>query len=522
MSTAAGDLVATLALDASQFAASAGNAQTTLMNLNGTVQSHQAVVEQANGSITGAYRSFSFLGREIEHAGGALSNVNETLGGGVAVLGEAVAGVGMVTHGWHAAEIAIKSTTAAQIAFNLASPVGLLWAGVAVLGSAGAAWYYYITSVSEATVAQEKFNEAKREELRLGEEKTNAPTVLPLSFKEQRSLQDESSTSLIRKQREVEEEVRRTAQAYQDAKRVEDASINKPGITNRELMAIGDVTQNAQREQTNALLKQSQIETALATAKVREHNQALIDIVARLKEHGETIGMDASALAHHQGVQAGANAAQLRAIDAWAAHNKKIQEHADVVKEAQAAQQRATSAFDAEAASLKNKILALQGFSADQIKLFDLENMGVASDKIEMLRKKMAPIQGMELTKGIDDYNKSLRETIATFGMSDWQKKIYELQQARTNPERLAETARLGKQLDALRAKQGKPETQETPKAAEYGSEDAFKEILRLTGQSPEADATIETADNTRRIAELLAAQNALTDNGMDDDFDFS
>ena len=63
----------------------------------------------------------------------------------------------------------------------------------------------------------------------------------------------------------------------------------------------------------------------------------------------------------------------------------------------------------------------------------------------------------------------------------------------------------------------------ELPKPVEYGSEENFKEVLRLTGQTPDKDKYAEqTAANTARMANALERQNGGADNGgMDSNNDW-
>ena len=61
----------------------------------------------------------------------------------------------------------------------------------------------------------------------------------------------------------------------------------------------------------------------------------------------------------------------------------------------------------------------------------------------------------------------------------------------------------------------GKLGKEELPKAAEFGSEEAFKEILRLTGETPEKDEygrrTAEASERTAAALEHGAAPPAAT-----------
>jgi hypothetical protein len=119
-----------------------------------------------------------------------------------------------------------------------------------------------------------------------------------------------------------------------------------------------------------------------------------------------------------------------------------------------------------------------------------------------------------------DRFNEQVNRSGGMKGYLEGQKK--ELLDEIAKSETAFEARRRKKQAE--QAAPGKPGTAATPppqklpdikaelpKVAEYGSEEAYKEILRLTGQTPDKDKYAEeTARNTGRIADAVERQGTL------------
>jgi hypothetical protein len=155
MSTAIGDLVATLGVDAAPFHAGLGKAGTALDEFHGQAK-HGAegmralgeAGEEAGGELSHSSRAFRFLGKSISEVGESVGGVNSGLGETAGALGGTVSGLGEAAHGYHALHTVMDLAIVKQIALNALSPVGLtLMAGAALAGAA--AYMAYGTAIGE-------------------------------------------------------------------------------------------------------------------------------------------------------------------------------------------------------------------------------------------------------------------------------------------------------------------------------------------------------------------------------------
>jgi hypothetical protein len=153
MASSIGDIVATLGVDDTQWNRGLTQASGKMQQFGSDVQTHAA----------SSYRSFMFLGREIQHVGGSVSGMNETLGSGIEKLGGTVSMIGMAEHSAHALGRAYESLAAKQVILNaLSGPVGWIALAGAVV-AAGGAFYYFSRAAADSKESLAKANEAAAE-----------------------------------------------------------------------------------------------------------------------------------------------------------------------------------------------------------------------------------------------------------------------------------------------------------------------------------------------------------------------
>ena len=144
MSTAIGDLVATLKVNDDPWQAGFARAETSMDHLRDRA-------EEGGEHVGGVSRAFGFLGKQAKEAG-------EEMGGGfgeaISGLGGMTSGIGEAVHGYHALHTVIGLATGAQAALNAISPVG--WAAMAAGAVAAVGSYLYFHESTEKTVADLK------------------------------------------------------------------------------------------------------------------------------------------------------------------------------------------------------------------------------------------------------------------------------------------------------------------------------------------------------------------------------
>jgi hypothetical protein len=167
--TAIGDLVVSLGLENQQFIAALNGSGASLNEFAGHADEGSRGLgelgehgEEASVGLTGASRSFEFLGKKVGELGEHLGASNKGLGETVTGLGSTVSGLGEAVHGYHALHTSIEVATAAQALLNSISPLG--WTALAAGAVAAAGAYFYFSSAADhAAEAAKKLAEEQKE-----------------------------------------------------------------------------------------------------------------------------------------------------------------------------------------------------------------------------------------------------------------------------------------------------------------------------------------------------------------------
>ena len=96
------------------------------------------------------------------------------------------------------------------------------------------------------------------------------------------------------------------------------------------------------------------------------------------------------------------------------------------------------------------KQIATFGMSEGQKKLFDLKALGATPDQMAQAEKLVGQLSALEKAKKVADALVEMQKELTTAGATEGQKKLFDLQAMGATPEQLAQAEKLVAQLDAL------------------------------------------------------------------------
>jgi hypothetical protein len=434
-------------------------------------------IERLGGHATGTYRSFNFLGREIEHAGGALSGMNAGAGEVVEKMGGAVGAIGMAQHTVHGLGVAYQWLAAQEvIAAAFAGPVGWIALAAGITAAAGAL-IYFGTSAAESREEIEKLA-GKTSELEEAISRVQNSTGNDyLDFLNREKQQTQETIKLYKDQIKEEEKAHASVEDIAHSQKMLNSYLQD------QLQTVKDIKKEQKREQAEK-----------AEEQIGKNDQRIVD--------------DLRKQVHDFEAKRGKGAEDEFGIKEWdITSNTKRDEYEKLAETrrkqiAQETVENLTKEIELKHQSAEAR--EREHIAAAKIGEEDKKRLLARYDELELNQKNQ---KEQEKTAAAA---KKLTDSLAS-PLEKYNSKIAEFQKLLNEKAITSETFERARDSAAeqyykdIKPKKEKFEQSELPKVAEFGTESAYTEILRLTGQTPDKDEYARaTSENTAELVNIF------------------
>lgn len=462
--SAIGDLVATFSIDTTGVSSGVTNVVQNVQRMDQATIRSQKTMLDFSSAATGGHRAYRALGHGIEAAGGALAAINPAMGGFIAMSGNAVGVIGMMTHSLHALHKILMATAVAQVALQLLSgPIGWITLAASVVAAA-VAFLSFRDRAAEAARKQKELNEEIR---RFKIE----PTVAPMA-----QLGISELENLVERNRRLAEGARKALEEQKEL------------LSKAKLASWRSGGDKADRENVE-----------LAAKNVREAQEALTK---------------AGGTAAAAGVELSIKRENARIAQEQIELNKRLEEQRSAANRAAEEEAQQQNRVNETMQGLQDRLDEISGAASKaDIELRKLGRMpGMDDTRLDAFSKKLRQIADAEQLVQDRQSGKALADQLMT-PMERVRAKLADYQ-------RLFDVGAINRQTLSRANAAALKELQiadkgEKPKALVRGTEEAWKAIADSIGaaRGEDVDASARlTAENTKRTAEAVEKIASLTE----------